>query len=315
MRQGSFKVLLPAAAAMVMAPSFASALALSATGTYSINGGAPVTESQTSPPTVGPVDILPSAGDALGNSIFMHVYGDTSGQFGSRSSGTGFFDATGLYFQTETVTNTSGIAQNYVFDFVVDAGNLGINTGGATLGAAEGGSASYIIDVLLNGTSIANSQAQLSLTSAGSTFSESGTFSLGGAAPTSSATSTSYSWNPLAQSIDLGVFAAAESFTLAYSMKTIATGSFVTKATGSGCSVDGNVGGGDFFAAALNDEGGFIGGECSSLGNSTAQIGDPNQFSGNGATITAMSVPEPGTVLLMGAGLVGVGLSRRAKKA
>ena len=303
MRQRSFKILLPAAAALAMAPSFASALALSATGTYSLNGGASVTESQTSPPAVSAVNISTFASDALGNSINMFVSGDTSGQFRSRSSGTGFFDATGLYFQTETVTNTSGIAQNYVFDFVVNAGLLGIDNNGATLGAAEAGTASYIIDVLLNGTSIANSQAHLSLTSTGSTFSESGTFSLGGAAPTSSATSTFYSWNPLAQSINLGVFAAADSFTLAYSMETIATGSFAraTGSAGSGCNSE--------------LDGDFIGdGQCSTLGYSIAGASDPNHLSGN-ATITAMSVPEPGTVLLMGAGLVGVGLSRRAKKA
>ena len=297
--------------AMAMAPSFASVLTLSATGTYSINGGTMTgTESQTSPPAVGAVNISTFAIDALGNIVNMRVSGNTSGQFRSTSSGSGFFDARGLYSQTETVTNTSGIAQNYVFDFVVDAGLLGIDNNGATLGTAETGTASYIINVLLNGISIANSRADLSLTSsAGSTFSESGTFSLGGVAPMPmpSATSTFYSWNPLAQSIDLGVVAAADSFTLVYSMETIATGSFARATVGAGSGCNSELG--------RNFDGDFIGdGQCSSLGYSIAGASDPNHLSGSG-TITAMNVPEPGTVLLMGAGLVGVGLLRRAKKA
>jgi hypothetical protein len=220
--------------------------------------------------------------------------GDNTGWFYSTASGSGNFTTESIVTQTYNVTNDSSDDQFFDFSFEVMNGGIDANCGDYGYGYGDGygygygsngcsvddfAEAGYMAEILLNGSSIWNSEALVtadvngfSLTSSGATFANvySGANYL--------------SWATTLFNIDLGLVAANESFTLEYVVKT-------------------------FVEGAILD--GF-----STYNRAYAQFGDPNGFSSTNNSFVARTadVPAPEALLLLGLGLAGIGYSRKRIK-
>jgi len=101
---------------LALAFSAAHAATLEAYSSYTLNNGTPVTQSAVSTATV---DLFDTAGGWGGyggeSSAFLHTYGSAGGDFGSRTTGYGLYDVTGLFRLTDTITNTAStsLARNF----------------------------------------------------------------------------------------------------------------------------------------------------------------------------------------------------------
>lgn len=280
-------------------------ITVGATASWSVGGvpGAGDSDGPVTTPPFASVDILGGDGNP-GGSVFYHTFGNSAGVFGSRVSGDGTFDITGAFSYSENVTNTSGVAQNYGFDFNVIPGEIRVDSFGP-LSLGDFAAADYSIEVMLTTTagttSVFDSAANIGLDDSGVvSFADTGSSSLGGVfSPFPGG--GQYSWLNVLFSLDLGVFAPGESFTLDYLLTTNASGRFDGP-----CGFGG--GEGEFFLAAID------GGEgCVSAGS---RSGDPlgGQGFGNTLTLTQVAVvPEPGSLLLMGAAAFGLGAMRKRK--
>jgi hypothetical protein len=290
-----------ASAFAAIAPT-AMAVTIQATANYTINGGAN-TLVDSGVATSGSVDISPYAGDYYTSTIFGHTYGDVSGNFGSRASVAGISSLSGLFHYTDAVTNNSGAAQSYMFNFHVVPGEVSAY-GGSNV-AGDFAKAGYSIVIRLNGSSIWSSAYEVLSTSDGLDGASVSTTSSGtglGGAPDASGY---YSVPSYDGSIDLGTFAAGDSFDLDYQLLSYAESNLT-----------GNCG------YAMSSTGEFAGGE-GRYGNcgAIARSGDPlSQFPYGatfpgpntlGVTSQTTSVPEPATLLLLGVGLAGIGLGRK----
>lgn len=226
--------------------------------------------------------------------------GDASGWFYSTSSGNQNFMTESIVTQTYNVTNDSNTDQFFDFSFEVMNGSIdascgdsgygyGDDTGyGNDTGYGSGGctgnnfsKAGYLAEILLNGSSLWNSQAEVKVDSTGQDLTSSGavfdnTYSSG----------NGLYWGSSLFNIDLGLIAANDTFTLEYNVKTWVEGSILESSN--------------------------------EYNNAYAQFGDPNGFgsSGNpnviGSQVT--SVSEPGSLALIGLGLFGLGFVRKHKK-
>ena len=284
-------------ALMALAPA-AHALSMTASNNWAYNGaplpGVPLDVS--GPASSGSVNVLAFDSDPgnSANSVFYHTYGDDTGNFGSRSSGTGNFYITGEYKFHEAYTASGGGTDT--FNFHVVPGELA--TYSAPLTGAEMLLGKYNLEILLNGASIWSSYAALATTSSGTTLTQSGA-SLGG-----TLTGSQYSWADYTNSLLLSSFAtlnAGDSYTIDYRLTTTASGNLICTGSPS------NTGGG----GATDPVGGGVkpnpdssNGNANPCGGAVARIGDP---------FGVRDVPEPSTVALLGLGLVGFGITRRRK--
>jgi hypothetical protein len=285
-----------------LSPSADAIPVLNATADYEVGIGP---ESDSDGPSAISVDILDNDIGPMGD-VFYHTYGNASGNFGARVSGTDFFEITSTFSFADTYTNLTGVSQDYFFDFSIIPGE--ISTSEVLLSTLGSLFASYEIDVNLTTTigttSIFDSAASITtdfLT--GSNFTETGT-SLDG-----TLFNNSYLWDQFSASIGLGSFNAGEEFSINYTLTTNASSNILP---GSGiCGFDGGEGGLDI---ALVDDG-FRGGCMAS-----ARSGDPFGLNGGNTFITSSQptsttdVPEPAVLLLMVAGLLGVMGTRRKIK-
>jgi hypothetical protein len=171
--------------------------------------------------TSGSVDILPINHDGNGNETFIHTYGSTGGEFGSRASGVNNFFASGLFTQNYHVSNDTGVDQNYNYTFRVTPGQLSVFSGAAFTGVDQV-SSQFSIDIQLNspngGASVFNTAANLTKDSAGNHYTQSGTNIY------TQSSNENYSINPYFATIDLGMLRPGESLDLTYNMLAQANG-------------------------------------------------------------------------------------------
>jgi len=112
----------------------ATVTSMAATGYYKLGSDAPVSLLDAAPPSASTyVDVLSFPGSG-GNSAGLHSYGDTTGNFGSRSSGGGIYDVTGGYSIGLHIANNGATAQRVNFGFhitpgYIQNGLIGFDTG------------------------------------------------------------------------------------------------------------------------------------------------------------------------------------------
>jgi hypothetical protein len=184
-----------------------------ATGSYQLGSDAIVNLLSSGSPNVD-VGAFPSSGL---NSAGLHSYGSDSGNFGSRSSGFGVYNVNGMFRISETITNTSAIAQNATFNFFITPGFINNEIGSALTGSNQV-SAGLNFDIKRNGSSIWGSSATLSSNAGGTTYTTTGDAGLYNGA------GTYYSVAGASRSVDLGVINAGQSITLSYEMSSFANG-------------------------------------------------------------------------------------------
>ncbi|MCC7485121.1 MAG: PEP-CTERM sorting domain-containing protein [Burkholderiales bacterium] len=281
------------------------------------------------------VDVLFGDSDGSGNNVFFHPYGYNSGGFsffGSRASGGGVFDAKSTFHLQQEYTAT-GPLQQYMFNFVVDNGELSADCGPCT----GGGSATLDIKIGLdadNNGSIDQTflgNASLLVNGDGSyTFSRTGLAADLAGIPGDSAGGPAnplnayFGWGATPMSLNLGNFSNGQTFRLEYDLIAHATGNFTAGSTLCYGETnfneefpDGenpiNVAGGGEAAAAAVGEGGFF---CTGwLPGTGARAGDPGGIpDGSPFGITGSAVPEPASTSLLGLGLGAALLAGRRRK-
>ncbi len=300
---------LAAAMLTVVCVPAAQAVAITAAVDWTLDGG-PLSSDVDGPASSGSVDVLGSDSATIlppnttPSNIFYHTYGSTTGNFGSRVSGYGEYDITGVFTYQDTVTNTTGSAQAYNFDFTIIPGELALF---GTPGVGEFVLAEYDIDILVDGSSIWGSSASLSGDDTGNTFSSAGT-SLGGVL-----TSDEYSWGSYSDTLGLGTLAAGASLNFEYILTARAAGNCFAGGYAMPPGEGQNLPGADDDFIPIDGDVGDGGGYYSSCG-SIARSGDPLHIGANGpGKISIASVPEPSTIALLGLGLAGLVVARRRK--
>lgn len=195
---------------LALAVNAAHAATLEAYSSHTLNNGTPVVQRAIS---TASIDLSESAGGWGGyggeSSAFVHTYGTAGGDFGSRTTGYGVYDVTGLFRLTDTITNTAGSTQRATFSFYITPGSLQTFVQ-STLTGAEYLSSSISFNVKADGLTIWSSSAQLLTNRTGSTFTQAGAdiYARTGV--------TRYSVGGLMMSLDLGTLDAGESLSLSY---------------------------------------------------------------------------------------------------
>ncbi len=186
----------------------------------------------------------------------------------------------------ETYTNNTGVAQNYTWDFFIPTGRLSIYDWFGSLAPVMG--AAYSLEILLDGGRVWYSSASVQGNAAsGFTYSTVGTVLAGDIWDNGESFEALY--NPYDGLLDLGTFGAGESFDIEYRMSVEAFGGAFFGELGPSATF------GDPFGLDYDPQAGMSG-----------------QLSGQPAQSV---VPEPGTIFLLGSGLLGlVWLRRKLKK-
>ncbi len=231
-------------------------------------------------------------------------FGNSVGPYGAGGNGIGVFDSTGQFQRTWDITNDSGVAQNFSFNFFIYYGSLSAYDNGA----GGTGYAEYMVNILRDSsTSLFSSTAKIESSGALTTT---GTVLTG-----ASHSGSSYSWGGTYFTIDLGILNAGESTSVQYDLIGHAFGNY-DFTTGTDCGNGNGNGYGDveFSLLAIGD------GQCSKTGSAQAFLGDPDSLNITpvaGIGVTSHAVPEPATLGLLGMGLaalgLGLGLRRRSQ--
>lgn len=204
-----------AALALLSPAALAQVNSMTATATYSMDGG-PSTTLTSSYPSLTYVDVLDFSNSAT-SGTGLHSYGSTSGNFGSRASGTGTYQVQSSFNIIESFTNTGPTAQTGTFHFSITPGILQ-NTINTPLTGGSYVEAGLSFDIKRDGNSIWGSGATLKTDASGTAYNSSGdnTLYAGGG----------MMYNVLGGShdIDLGVINAGQTIQLSYTLSTYANG-------------------------------------------------------------------------------------------
>ena len=208
------------AAGIVMVCPYAGAgvTSMLATGSYSLDGAATsyFTDTYPIPNGSGTVDVLtfPYSGPSYAG---LHSYGSTTGNFGTRSSGTGVYDVTGSFRINETITNTSGVGQNALFNFFITPGQISLDMQSVLTGP-QFLTSGLNFDIKVGGNSVWSSSATLFAdANAPATFTQTGTNLYQGGG-------NYYAVNGGFRQLDLGFLAAGASIDLSYEIDSFARG-------------------------------------------------------------------------------------------
>jgi PEP-CTERM motif len=193
---------------------------VSATASYVLDNGTSVTLADPSVGTsTGSVDVLAFPwSTSTSSNAGIHTYGSPSGDFGSRSSGAGVYDVTGLFKLTQTITNTSATAQQANFNFYITPGLLQ-NSVRSDLGSnGYYVSAGIQFNIKRDGGSVWASGATLTTDASGTQYQQTGADIYTLAGP------TEYTIGGQHLTADLGVINAGQTISLEYTLSTFARG-------------------------------------------------------------------------------------------
>ncbi len=170
-----------------------------------------------------PVDVLDFDFDMDGNNSGIHTYGSTTGDFGSRSSGTRVYAITGDYLIRQTFTNPFTTAQNVAFNFYINPGTIQ-NYAPGVLTGSEFVTAGIAFNIRRDGTSVFSSDATLTTNASGTTYVQNGENLYTPQPAPAGAPSTTYNINGGARTVSLGMLDGLASLTLEYTLSTFASG-------------------------------------------------------------------------------------------
>lgn len=245
------------------------------------------------------------------NNSFAEAIGDNSGYSNVASnSSKNISEVTSQLHQSATVTNNTGAAQNFTFNFFINAGSL-TTSNSVGFSATESILAGYDLNILVNGSSIWNSAATLTTDANGSNIVKSGAD-----LNSSISSGSNYYWSSFSDVLSLGTFQNNETFTLDYFLTTKTVNNFTTLITHN-CYTS-NYGYGDGYGYGYGSGSTEYCYDSEEGGSAYARIGDPNDIDYtriDESTIgVTSSVSEPTSLVLVGAGLAGLAFRRRAKK-
>ena len=169
-------------------------------------------------PSSNPVDVLDFQ-NTINSSVGLHTYGNTSGNFGSRSSGSGVYNVAGWFAIAMSIENTSAIAQQATFSFYITPGQ--VSTAYAGLSAGQFVGAGLFFDIQRNAVSKWSSGFSLYSDSTGNTPTQTGVNLYTGSERFYGIAGGNYA-------VDLGVIGAGETISLSYTLDTFARGNAVT---------------------------------------------------------------------------------------
>jgi hypothetical protein len=277
---------------------------LTATGNVADNASPGTDLLDPYPYTTSGGDFFASPSSATG-SLFFHTYGFTASPnyFGARVSGAGAFYGKTSATYSDSITNTSGVAQNILFSFNVDSGSVDLSGSGV-------GFADLLLSLSFNNTEVASSHSRVD--TAATACLATGTGVLSSYMTCNDVSSASGNGGSFVVPY---LLAAGDTLTIDYDIVSEVSGEFEPGGASEYCA--GYGGEAQRVANAVNEEGGPPGISGCQYFNALSRSGDPagfNAFVPAQFGIAAEAVPEPGTLVLAAVAVGGLAAARRRRR-